>query len=325
MTAGPQISVVVPVRNREDCLGDLFRELEGQTLPGEQFEVVIVDDASTDGTRDLAASWVAEAPARRRLIDGRGEGPASARNLGIAQAEAEWIAFTDSDTMPEADWLASGLDAVERHGVRALEGAVVPWPPEAVGTYTHQIDSGAGGRFMTANMIYHRDVLELVGGFDERFRAPFLEDSDLAFRVLDAGYEIPYAPEVRVRHRVERLSLTDALRSAQKLRWTALFAGKHPERYRTQLRPFVRPLSAIDVDVLLGLLAATAAPRTRGLPRLALALVAANGIRRGLVSAQAFSAPVGEMPTRATLGLSLPPTKAFWWLEGCIRFKRTVW
>jgi glycosyltransferase involved in cell wall biosynthesis len=321
----PDISVVVPARDREACILDLLRALDEQTLERDRFEVVVVDDGSTDRTPELVSAWVSADPARRRIVRGEGRGPAAARNAGIREVRSAWIAFTDSDTIPDPTWLEAALEAVARLGVQALEGVVEPWPAEAVGPYTHQIDSADGGRYMTANMIYHRDVLQHVGGFDEHFCAPFLEDSDLAFRVMDAGFAIAYAPEVRVRHRVERQSLADVHRSAKKLRWVALLAAKHPERYRTQLRPIFRPLSHVDVDVLLGLFAAAAAPRARGVARLALALGAVNGIRRGLGSAGAFTAPVGEIPARATLALSLPVSKTIWWLEGCLRARKAVW
>jgi glycosyltransferase involved in cell wall biosynthesis len=323
--AEPLISVVIPAKNADDCLGDLFNHLDNQTLPSDRFQVLVVDDASVDGTRRLIEKWVDDAPNRRRLLSGGGRGPAHARNVGLREAKGEWVAFTDSDTMPLPNWLEEALKAVERSGVHALEGAVEPWPAEAVAPYTHQIDSAEGGRYMTANMIYRRDLLERLRGFDERFEAAFLEDSDLAFRVLDAGFEIPYVPEVRVRHRVERRSLVGVHRSARKLRWLALLAAKHPERYRNQIRPLLRPLSHVDVDVILGLVAGAALPNARGFPRFALGLAAANGLRRGLGSGRVLSAPGEEMPTRAVIALTLPVTKAFWSLEGCVRFRKAVW
>jgi GT2 family glycosyltransferase len=234
------------------------------------------------------------------------------------------VAFTDSDTFPDETWLEAGLKAAEHYGTQALEGNVMTWPPSAIGPYTHQIRSGDGGRFMTANMFYRRTLLEEVGGFDERFEAPFLEDSDLAFRVLDAGYRIPYAPEVVVRHRVERQSFTDVHRGAKKLRWLALLAAKHPERYRTDFRPLMRPLSHIDIDVIVALAACVAIPRSKGLARAALIATAANGIRRGFASGQVLTAPKGERLQRAALSLSVPVSRAFWWLEGSVRYRTFV-
>jgi glycosyltransferase involved in cell wall biosynthesis len=260
---GPDVSVVVPVRNREAVLGGLLGALDRQTLDRGRFEVIIVDDYSVDRTRAIAQAWVDSDPSRRHLVVSEGKGPAHARNRGLSLATAEWIAFTDSDTLPEPNWLEAGLRSVERLGAVAVEGAVEPWPPEAIGPQTHQVINATGGLYMTANMIYRREVLDEVGGFDERFYEPFLEDSDLAFRVMDSGHDIPFAPEVRVRHHVFQPSFRNVFRSTRHQRWLSLFAAKHPDRYWTQLRPAVRPLSSVDVDVILGLLSTLALAKTR--------------------------------------------------------------
>jgi glycosyltransferase involved in cell wall biosynthesis len=320
----PDISVVIPAHDAEAYLSELLQALESQTLPAGRFEAIVVDDGSTDRTSEIVTAW-ASRESGRRLITSHGQGPAHARNIGIRAARGEWIAFTDSDTIPDPHWLETGLEAVRRLGAHALEGGVEPWPAEAVGSYTHQIDTDRGGRYMTANMLYRRELLESIGGFDERFEQPFLEDSDLAFRVLEAGYEIPFAPEVRVRHRVLSRSTLDTFRSARKTRWFALFAAKHPNLYRTRLRPIVRPLSSVDIDVLLGLGAAAALPRARGLSRLVLLGVAANGLRRGAGSGNVLGSPADGRAARAALAFGLPAARAFWWLEGCVRFGKAVW
>jgi len=322
---GPDVSVVVPVRDREALLQGLLGALDRQTLDRARFEVIIVDDYSVDRTRAIAQAWVDSDPSRRTLVVSEGKGPGHARNRGLSVATAEWIAFTDSDTLPEPDWLEAGLRSVERLGAVAVEGAVEPWPPEAIGPQTHQVMNTTGGLYMTANMIYRRDVLDEVGGFDERFYEPFLEDSDLAFRVMDSGYDIPFAPEVRVRHHVRQPSFSDVLRSTRHQRWLSLFATKHPDRYWTHLRPAVRPLSSVDIDVILGLLSTVALAKTRGPGRAVLFAIAANGLKRGLASNGVFHGPREEAGSRAALAVGLPVARAFWWVEGCIRFRKLVW
>ena len=325
MPPSPEISVVVPVRDRESYIGGLCEALNAQTIGADRFEVVMVDDGSVDRTPEYLESWRQANGSRRVVIRGDGKGPAYARNLGVRAAKSEWIAFTDSDTVPLPDWLERALQALEESGAEALEGAVEPWPREAIGPHTHQIDTDVGGRYMTANMVYRRDLLLRLGGFDERFEQPFLEDSDIAFRVMDAGLEIPFVPEVRVRHHVRIPSPSEVLESTKKLRWIALFAGKHPDRYRTHLRPVLRPLSSVDIDVLLALLSGVSATRTNGLSRLALLAVLANGVRRGFASHQVFRGGSSEIASRAALSVALPLARAFWWLEGCARFRKMVW
>jgi glycosyltransferase involved in cell wall biosynthesis len=322
---GPDVSVVVPVRNREDLLPGLLGALDRQTLDGRRFEVIIVDDCSVDRTKAIVQAWVDSDPLRRHLVVSEGKGPGHARNRGLSLSTAEWIAFTDSDTLPEPDWLEAGLRSVERLGAVAVEGSVEPWPPDAIGPQTHQVINTTGGLYMTANMIYRREVLDELGGFDERFYQPFLEDSDLAFRLMDSGYDIPFAPEVRVRHHVIQPSFSSIFRSTRHQRWLSLFAVKHPDRYWTQLRPAVRPLSSVDVDVILALFSILALSRTRGPGRAVLFAVAAHGFKSGLASNGVFHGPLDQSGSRAVLALGLPVARAFWWLEGCIHFRKFVW
>src|SRR6516165_2497938 len=137
MTTQPDVSVVAPARNSEKYFPDLFRALEGQTLDPERFEVIIVDDGSTDRTAELGAEWASRDTGRRRLLRAQGGGPGHARNVGVRAARGEWIAFTDSDTTPDPDWLEAGLAAVQRLGVEAVEGAIYVDPEERVGPYSH--------------------------------------------------------------------------------------------------------------------------------------------------------------------------------------------
>ena len=120
--------------------------------------------------------------------------------------------------------------------------------------------------------------------------------------------------------------MADTLRSTKKTRWIALLARKHPQRYRSLLRPVVRPLSPVEVDYLLGLLAAAVAMRAKGLPRVVLLAAAANGLRRELGSVLEAARAGHEHPVGPLLlGAVVPACKAWWWLEGCIVFRRFVW
>src|SRR5205814_4859141 len=128
-------------------------------------------------------------------------GPAAARNVGLTAARGRYVAFTDADTLPRPNWLEVGLERLRKEGVFAVEGAVEMTPSDQPMRHSHAVINETGGRYMTANMFYDREVLLGVGGFEEAFREQFLEDSDLAFRVMDAGYEIPFEAGAVVGHR----------------------------------------------------------------------------------------------------------------------------
>lgn len=317
--------MVAPVRNGEPFLPSFLRALDAQTLGRSLFEVILVDDGSTDGTLQILNEWAARDPERRRVVEGPCRGPASARNAGIRHARGEWVASTDCDTAPNPRWLEALLAAAAARGAQAVEGAIEATDSADGRAYATLQRNREGGRFMTGNMLYRRELLERLGGFDERFREAFLEDSDLAFRILDAGYEIPFAADAFVLHPVVDVGPREVLRRSSRLRWLALFAAKHPQRYRTQLRPHVRPLYASDLHVLAGLAAAVAAVPAGGLARAVLALAAAHGVARGLAAHGAFGAPRAELPSRTLLALTVPPLKAWWWVAGCIRFRKVAW
>ncbi|MFN2613293.1 MAG: glycosyltransferase family 2 protein, partial [Actinomycetota bacterium] len=146
---GLAVSVVVPVYNGGTLVEGCLRALDTQTLEANRYEVVVVDDGSTDDT-----------VARVRAFAGRcaivlveqvtNKGPAAARNAGIAAATADVIAFTDVDCEPAPDWLERALDALAAHGeAPAVEGRTEPkGEPTAL---THQMINRTGGLWMTCN------------------------------------------------------------------------------------------------------------------------------------------------------------------------------
>jgi glycosyltransferase involved in cell wall biosynthesis len=320
----PDISVVAPARDSERCLPDLLGALESQTLPTERFEVIIVDDGSRDRTAELVADWASRDQGRRCLVRGFGGGPAQARNLGIRVARGEWVAFTDSDTIPDPDWLEAGLDAVQRLGVDALEGAIYSGTEDAIGPYTGKVVNLQGGIFMTANMIFLRRLLIEVGGFDERFEMPSAEDRELSLRILAAGHQIPFAPDVRVRHPVVPRSPVDLLRQTRRFSYFGLVWAKHPEMSKAE-RDVIRVLNHVDIDILLTWLGLASLRRTTGFGRLALSLFVANGLRRAAGSGGVFRGPPEEAAARAAIAMTLPVVKAIRCLQGAVRYRTFYW
>ncbi|HET7572554.1 MAG TPA: glycosyltransferase [Gaiellaceae bacterium] len=311
----PLVSVVSPVRNAAAHLGGLLEALAAQTLAADSFEVVVVDDGSTDETPALLAGWAAADPERRRVLRGAGRGPAAARNLGLREARAPLVAFTDADTLPDPAWLEALLAAAE--DADAVEGRVLAWPPDAPRANAHTVENERGGLYVTANMAYRRELLERLGGFDESFPAAFLEDSDLAFRALDAGARIRFAPEALVRHPVLPQTSREILRAARKLQWLPLLAAKHPRRYAEQIRPVLRPVTRPEIHVLVAV-ASLPLLFGRGALRGVPALTALNALRV-VARDPRLAVPVRERPGRAALAVVLPVVKLAWWARGQVR------
>jgi glycosyltransferase involved in cell wall biosynthesis len=323
VTVPPDVSVVAPAWNCEEYLPDLLHALESQTVPLDSFEVIIVDDGSTDRSREIVAAWAARDPEKRSLVPGEGKGPAHARNLGLHAARGEWVAFTDGDTIPDLDWLERGLDAVQRLSVHALEGAIYAGP-DTLDPYAHKAFNVDGGMYMTGNMFVLRRLLLDVGGFDERFEVPSVEDRELAMRILAGGNAIPFVPEVRVRHRVFPQRPADVLRQTKRLSYIGLVWAKHPDM-PDEDRAVFRVMNHVDIDILLTWLGLAGLGKTKGIGRLVLGLFVANGLRRAAGSGRVLDGPPREAPVRALIAMVLPVAKAVRCLQGSVRYRTFYW
>jgi glycosyltransferase involved in cell wall biosynthesis len=231
--------VVVPVRNRRARLRILLDALDRQTLV--DHEVIVVDDGSSDGSGDEAAAD--EQRGRPvTVLRTAGVGAVAARAAGVAVARAPFLAFTDSDCVPDPGWLAAGVAALEA-GADVAHGPTVP--ARQPGPLERSVASGEGdGLYTTSNVFYRRSAFEAVGGFDVAaaqwlgFRwgrrahgLGFGEDTLLAWNVRRAG-RAAYTPDARVVHAVLPADPADAFSRA----W---MAGAFPGLLRAvpELRP----------------------------------------------------------------------------------------
>jgi len=235
---------VVSTFNRPQRLSGLLRALREQTLAGEQFEVVVVDDGSSAATAQvLAGERAAGILQLRTLRHERNRGPAAGRNSGWRVARAPLVAFIDDDCRPSGSWLAAALAAAERHPGAIVQGRTLPDPDELPApmliSRTVRIER-LSGSYETCNIVYPRELLERLGGFDEGF-APWGagEDTELAWRALRAGARAVFAPDALVHHAVTRLGYLGTLRDAPRWGESARLFSLAPEaRQILRLRLF---------------------------------------------------------------------------------------
>lgn len=198
----PHISVVVPVYNGEETIAQTVECLLRQSLKPD--EIIVVDDGSTDGTREALRKF----GRRITVLTQTNSGPASARNRGVKAAKCAFVAFTDSDCLPCEDWLfnlsrgfdggrVAGVGGAVRSAIRGLTGEYV----DAVRLLDPQSDEdGAIPYLITANACFRRDALVKAGLFNERFRKPGGEEPDLCFRIKRLGYEFRFVEQALVHH-----------------------------------------------------------------------------------------------------------------------------
>ncbi len=231
----PTISIVVPTFNRCAWLQDAIATLDAQQSDGQfDFEIVVVDNASSDDTESTvkAAAEVAANPVV--YLHQTKVGDAPTRNCGVRHAKGQWLAFFDDDQLAEPDWLkelyrgaqASDADVVggpvhldlpqddlQRIGplCRASLREISFYP-----TLQPYINNDLPG---TGNALVHRDVFETVGEFDESMTSGG-SDSDFFLRAKEANCRLWYTPTAVIRHRISPNRMTP-----EYLRWDALSGG----------------------------------------------------------------------------------------------------
>lgn len=280
------VSVVVPTCGRPDLLRRCLAALERQSLPREAYEVIVSDDT------------------------GLRSGPAAARNRGWRRSRAPIVAFTDDDTVPDPRWLEEGVAAIGR-GADAVVGRTL-MPISGTPTDYERNESGLErAEFITANCFLRRGVLERLGGFDESFRMPWREDSDLHFRLLEGGWRIRKAERAIVVHPVRPAPWGVSVRQQKKVVFDALLFRKHPRLYRERIRAAPRwDYYAIVISLLAGIF----------LPW-ALALWAALTARFCAQRLRGTSKAPAHVLEMIVTSILIPPLAVFWRLVGAWRYR----
>lgn len=210
-TTETAVSVVIPTYNRSRLLKEAIESLWNQTLDPRRFEIIVVDNASVDGTPDMMRELQARSPCR--LVYHRlpaDHGPAWARNEGVRLAKGELIAFTDSDCRADREWLVKGLGAF-RQDVAFVTGSVV-YKPEQRARFFSGVSAPLTKEhpsYPTCNAFYRRKVFLDMGGFDATLcyntflsRPMECADTDLAWRIKESGCKNVFLPDLVIYHEI---------------------------------------------------------------------------------------------------------------------------
>jgi len=208
--ATPTISVIIPTCDRPARLGECLLALSRQDYPRGNWEVVVVDDGSSAPDRVAAALAPIRDQLDVRLIAQSNAGPATARNVGAADARFDYLAFTDDDCLPRSRWLSELASAFQRTPKAVLGGHVVNGLAEApcseasqqLVEYVVDYFLKAGAPFFPSNnLALPRASFEEIGGFDVSFPLAAGEDRDLCAKCRQIGIPLASAPDAVVEHR----------------------------------------------------------------------------------------------------------------------------
>ena len=223
----PRVSVVVPTYKRPELLARCLDALLAQDFEAEDYEIIIVDDASCADTWQQVTLIAEKTREQGHTVfyipvpSLCAHGPAAARNVGWRAARGEIIAFTDDDCIPQKQWLKAGVAAMVE-GVTGAAGHLIV-PLEGVPTdYEYNAAQLGKNDFVTANCFYWRDALLEVGGFDECFTAAWREDTDLVFTLLARGAKFTTAQDAVVIHPVRPAQWGISIRQQRKSKFNAL-------------------------------------------------------------------------------------------------------
>lgn len=318
-----QVSVVIPTYQRPHLLNRCLQALVAQDFPVARFEIIVADDAAADPAvlRTMQRwRWYAGPRPPLRYLPVRGRhGPAAARNSGWRAAAGSIIAFTDDDCVPARDWLREGVRALGA-GYAAVWGKIIVPLPKNPTDYERDAARLASAGFVTANCFCRRDVLAATGGLDEDFTAPWREDSDLYFSLLERGLTVGQAPRATVVHPVRPASWGSSLRQQRKILFDALLYKKHPTLYRARIRGTPRWDYYATLALLLAALGGGINGSTTLLTVAGTAWLAATAhfcyARLRFTSRR--PAHVAEMALTSVL---IPPLAVFWRMVGALKYR----
>jgi GT2 family glycosyltransferase len=228
----PRVSVVVCTYNGARTLEQCLRSLQALDYP--DYEIVVVDDGSTDNTRAILARFP-----EVRVIHQLNRGLSAARNVGLHAATGSLVAYTDDDCFADPDWLAHLVHQFLRTDAAAVggpnltpeDGWLAACVAAAPGQPVHVLESEQVAEHIPGcNMAFRRGALLAVNGFDPRYRKAG-DDVDICWRLQQAGYWITFAPSASVWHHRRQNPRAYLRQQAGYGEAEALLQFKHPDRF----------------------------------------------------------------------------------------------
>jgi O-antigen biosynthesis protein len=228
----PRVSVVVCTHNGEATLDECLQGLRGLDYPN--YEVIVVDDGSTDKSAQIAAKT------GYTVVSTEPRGLSAARNTGLEAATGEIVAYIDDDAWPDPHWLKHLVRTLETTGFEGVGGPNIPPPEDSLTAESIAVAPGGPNHVLLSddeaehipgcNMAFRRSALRAIGGFDETFWTAG-DDVDVCWRIHERGWRIGFSAGAVVFHR-RRGSMRSYLRQQYEYgKAEGLLERKWPDRY----------------------------------------------------------------------------------------------
>lgn len=227
----PCISVIIPAFNSRSTLGQAIEACLRQDYPKDRLEVIVVDDGSTDDTKEIAGHYPVI------YIYQKKGGPGAARNAGWKRARGEMIFFTDADCIPEKNCLAIMHKSICDKRVDAVAGSYGIKNTEYITArcihaeimFRHLRMPDYINSFGTYNVLIKKSVLEDLSGFNEDYLTSSAEDSELSYRMLKRGYKVYFERKSIVFHFHEKDLVRYLKKQFTRSFWAIRLWKHHPD------------------------------------------------------------------------------------------------
>lgn len=229
-----KISVIIPAYNVERVISKTIENVLSQNFPEKNFEVIVVNDGSTDDTKKVVSGFK-----EVRLVNIKHGGAGKARNAGAKKARGSIFAFTDAGCVPDKHWLEYLVGHFDDPEVSGVGGSYKTlnkesWVARFVGyeiEQRHQKMKGNIDFVGTYSCAYRKSAFKNLGGFSESYRnVADAEDADFSFRMKKKGFKIIYEPKASVSGDHPDSLLKYLLKKKKRAYWKVLLYKKHPEK-----------------------------------------------------------------------------------------------
>lgn len=230
-----KVSVIVPVYNGEKVIGSCLKSLLNQNYPKKNYEIIVVDDGSTDNSVEVVKKFK-----RVKLIRQKHKGPAAARNLGVKHAKGSIVLFTDADCIPSRNWIKSMVEPFKDKQVVGVAGTYKTLNKESLVArfagyeieerHEKMKENKTIDFIGTYSAAYRKNVFLKFGGFDESFTMASGEDPELSFRLSKAGLKMVFQPKAWVWHRHPDTLIKYLRQKFWRGYWRVFLYKKHREK-----------------------------------------------------------------------------------------------